>query len=154
MDTGIQGEDYGFASDGRVALASLVVQFNLFNGGADRAGVREARARSAGLRAQRDLLEQQIRLEVLEAARNFGVAEASLRTAARRVDASRQAFEIVSRKRDLGQLAPVEFIDARRALTSAELSQRVYRYQALAALAELDYATGGQPGPRPPETAP
>ena len=154
VDTGIQGEDYGFASDDRFALASLVVQFNLFNGGADRAGVREARARSAGLRAQRDLLEQQIRLEVLEAARNFGVAEASLRTAARRVDASRQAFEIVSRKRDLGQLAPVEFIDARRALTSAELSQRVYRYQALAALAELDYATGGQPGPRPPETAP
>jgi outer membrane protein TolC len=127
-----------------------VLQFNVFRGGADRAGLREARARTAGLRAQRELLEQQVRLQVLEAARNLEVAEASMRTAAKRVDAAQQAFEIVRRKRDLGQLAPVEFIDARRALTSAELGQRVYRYQALAALAEMEYATGG----RSPEAAP
>lgn len=154
VDTGIQGEQYGFSNDDRFALASLVLQFNLFRGGADRASLREARARTTGLRAQRDFLEQQVRLEVLEAARDFEVAEASLRTAARRVDAARQTFEIVRRKRDLGQLAPVEFIDARRVLSSAELSQRVYRFQALAALTELDYATGGLRGVRSPEAAP
>ncbi len=154
VDTGIQGEEYGFSGDDRFALASLVLQFNVFRGGADRAGMREARARIAGLHARRDLLEQQIRLEVIQAARDFEVAEASLRTAARRVEAAGQAFEIVRRKRDLGQVAPVEFIDARRALTSAELSQRVYRFQALAALAELDYATGGPPETRALETEP
>lgn len=154
VDTGIQGEEYGFSGDDRFALASLVLQFNVFRGGADRAGMREARARTAGLRARRDLLEQQVRLEVLEAARNYEVAEASLRTAARRVQAASQAFEIVRRKRDLGQLAPVEFIDARRALTSAELGQRVFRFQALAALAELDYATGGSSETRSPESEP
>jgi len=150
VDTGIQGAGYGFSRDDRFALASLVLQFNVFRGGADRAGLREARARTAGLRAQRELLEQQVRLQVLEAARNLEVAEASMRTATKRVDAARQAFEIVRRKRDLGQLAPVEFIDARRALTSAELGQRVYRYQALGALAEMEYAAGG----RSPEAAP
>lgn len=154
VDTGIQGAGYGLSSDDRFALASLVLQFNLFHGGGDRAGLREARARTAGLRARRELLEQQVRLEVLEAARDLEVAEASMRTAAKRVDAAQQAFEIVRRKRDLGQLAPVEFIDARRVLTSAELSQRVYRYQALAALAEMEYAMGGRPGGRSPEAAP
>ncbi len=154
VDTGVQGEEYGFTDDDRFTLASLVLQFNLFRGGADRAGLREAYARSAGLHARRELLEQQIRLEVLEAARSLEVAEASLRTAARRVDAARQAFDIVKRKRDQGQIAPVEFIDARRALAGAELGQRVYRYQALAALAELDYATGGAGGARTPGVAP
>lgn len=154
VDTGIQGQEYGFSGDDRFTLASLVLQFNLFRGGADRAGLREARARTAGLQAWRELLEQQVRLEVLEAARAFDVAEASLRAAARRVEAAGQAFEIVKRKRDLGQLAPVEFIDARRALTGAELSQRVHRYQALVALTELDYAMGGAPGVRSPEAAP
>jgi outer membrane protein len=143
VDTGIQGEDYGFGQDDRYVLASLVLRFNFYNGGADRASLRQARARSDELRATRDLAEQQIRLEVLEALNDFEVAEASLRTAAKRVEAAEGAFEIARRKRDLGQIPQVEFIDARRAVTSAQLNQRVNRFQALSALAAIEYAVGG-----------
>lgn len=154
VNAGVQGEEYGFTEDDRFAIASLVLQFNLFRGGADRAGLREARARSAGLRANRELLGQTIRLEVLEAARDFDVATASLRTAAKRVDAAQGAFDIARRKRDVGQISPVEFIDARRALTSAQLGRHVYRFQAMAALAELEYAIGASAGPGPEEDSP
>ena len=154
VNAGVQGEEYGFTEDDRFAIASLVLQFNLFRGGADRASLREARARSAGLRANRELLGQTIRLEVLEAARDFDVATASLRTAAKRVDAAQGAFDIARRKRDVGQISPVEFIDARRALTSAQLGRHVYRFQAMAALAELEYAIGASPGPGPEEYSP
>jgi len=145
VDTGIQGEDYGFGAEDRFVLASLVLRFNLYRGGADRASLRQARARSDELRATRDLAEQQIRLEVLSAVQDFEVAEASLRTAAKRVEAADGAFEIARRKRDLGQIPQVEFIDARRALTSAQLNQQVNRFQALSALAEVEYAVGGPP---------
>lgn len=155
VDAGIQGEDFGFTEDDRFVLASLVLRFNFFNGGADRAALREARARTSELEAARALAEQQIRLEVLEATKDFEVAEASLRTAAKRVDAAQGAFDIAQRKRDLGQLAPVEFIDARRALTSAQLNQQVNRFQALSALAAVEYAVGGPPRTPPtPETGP
>jgi outer membrane protein TolC len=145
VDAGIQGEEFGFSEDDRFVLASLVLRFNFFRGGADRAALREARARSDELRAVRGLAEQQIRLEVLEAVKDFEVAEASLRTAAKRVEAADGAFEIARRKRDLGQIPQVEFIDARRALTSAQLSQQVNRFQALSALASVEYAVGGPP---------
>jgi len=145
VDAGIQGEEFGFSEDDRFVLASLVLRFNFFRGGADRAALREARARSDELRAVRGLAEQQIRLEVLEAVKDFEVAEASLRTAAKRVEAAEGAFEIARRKRDLGQIPQVEFIDARRALTSAQLSQQVNRFQALSALASVEYAVGGPP---------
>ena len=144
VDAGIQGEQFGFSSDDRFVLASLVLRFNFFNGGADRAALREARSRSDQLRASRNLAEQQVRLEVLEAVRDFEVAEASLRTAAKRVEAAEGAFAIARRKRDLGQIPQVEFIDARRALTSAQLNQQVNRFQALSALAAVEYAVGGR----------
>lgn len=143
IDAGIQGEDYGFTQDDRFVLASVVLRFNFFRGGADRAALRQASAQRDELRAARALAEQQIRLEVLESVKDFDVAEATLLTAAKRVDAAAGAFEIARRKRNLGQLAPVEFIDARRALSSAQLGQQVNRFQALSALAAVEYAIGG-----------
>jgi len=155
VDAGVQGEELGFSADDRFVLASLVLRFNFFNGGADRAALRGARARSGELLAARDLAEQQVRLEVLEAAKDFEVAEATLRTANKRVEAADGAFQIARRKRDLGQIAQVEFIDARRALTSAQLNQQVNRFQALTALAAVEYAVGGPMRAAPaPETGP
>jgi len=155
VDAGVQSEELGFEGDENFVLASLVLRFNFYNGGADRAALREARARSGELLAARDLAEQHVRLEVLESVKDFEVAEASLRTAAKRVAAADGAFGIARRKRDLGQIAQVEFIDARRAVTSAQLNQQVNRFQALSALAAVEYAVGGpvRSAP-PPETGP
>lgn len=145
VDTGIQGEAYGFAADDRFTLASLVLRFNLFSGGGDRAAVREARAQSAQLRAQRERLAQQVGLEVAAALQDYEVAEASLRRAGKRVEAAEGAFEIARRKRDLGQIPQVEFIDSRRALTQARLSRQYGRYEALGALVAIEYAIGAFP---------
>ncbi|MGA1769262.1 MAG: TolC family protein [Steroidobacteraceae bacterium] len=145
VDTGIQGEAYGFGADDRFTLASLVLRFNLFSGGADRAAVREARAISAQLRAQRERLTQQVGLEVAAALQDYEVAEASLRRAEKRVEAAEGAFEIARRKRDLGQIPQVEFIDSRRALTQARLSRQFGRYEALGALVAIEYAIGAFP---------
>ena len=144
VDAGSQGEDYSrmTAEDDGFVFASLVLKFNLFNGGADRAGLRGARAQQAEVRANRSLAEQRIRLEVQQAASNLEVAEKSLDTANKRVEAASGAFRIAQRKRDLGQINQAEFVDARRALTDAQLNLNVTRFEALDSLAELEFAVG------------
>ena len=141
-EAGIQGVDYASGDDERYVLASLVLRWNAFRGGADRAALREAKALTEELRATRDLAAQQVRLDVQRALEDFEVAEATLETAAKRTEAADGAFRIVSRKRDLGQINQAEFIDSRRALTDARLNLTRVRAEFLARLAELEYAVG------------
>jgi outer membrane protein TolC len=143
VDAGTQGADWGYDDQDPFVMASLVVRFNLWNGGGDRAALRGARAQSAELAAGRALAEQQIRIEVQEALTDLEVAEASLATAGRRAEAATAAYAIVARKRDLGQVSPAEYLDAQRALTEARLNENVTRYEALGALAQVEYAVGG-----------
>ncbi len=143
VDTGTQGTDWDYGDQDPYVMASVIVRFNLFNGGGDRAAIRGARARRAELAAGRELAEQQVRIEVQEALSDLEVAEASLATAGRRVAAAEAAFTIVARKRDLGQVSPADYLDAQRALTQARLNGNVTRFEALAALAQVEYAVGG-----------
>jgi outer membrane protein TolC len=147
VDAGTQGEEWDYSVEDSYVLASVIVRFNLFNGGGDRAAIREARARSAGLTAGRQLAEQQIRIEVQQAITDLEVAEASLETAARRVEAADAAYAIIAKKRDLGQVSSAEYLDAQRALTQARLNGNVTRFQAFGALAEVEYAIGGMEQP-------
>jgi outer membrane protein TolC len=131
-------------------LASLVLRFNMFSGGADQAGVAGARAVEREAHASRTLQEQTIRFEVQQALQDLELNQASLSTAAKRVEAAAGAFRIASRKRDLGQINQAEFIDSRRALTDAQLNLNVTRFAALGSLAELEYALGAGAAHREP----
>ena len=143
VDAGSQGEDWNYGDQDPYVIASVIVRFNLFRGGGDRAAIRAARARSAELSAGQAHAEQQIRIEVQEAISDLEVAEASLATASRRVEAASAAYTIVAKKRDLGQVSPAEYLDAQRALTEARLNGNVTRFEALGALAQVEYAIGG-----------
>lgn len=142
VDAGSTGTSWGSDADDDFVLASVVLKFNLFAGGADRAAVRGARAQQAEVRATRALAENRVRLEVQEALQNLEFAQASLETAAKRVEASAGAFRIASRKRDLGQINQAEYVDGRRALTDSQLNLNVTRFEALDALAALEFALG------------
>jgi outer membrane protein len=154
IDAGTQGETYGFGSDDRYVLASLVLRFNVFSGGADQAGVAGARAVEREAQASRSAQEQSIRFEVQQALQDLEFNEASLGTASKRVEAAAGAFRIASRKRDLGQINQAEFIDSRRALTDAQLNLNVTRFAALGGIAELQYALGAGARHLPPEMQP
>ena len=143
VDAGTQGEEWDYSDQDSYVLASVILRFNLFNGGGDRAAIRAARAQTAEIAAGRELAEQQIRIEVQEAITDLEVAEASLATATRRVEAAEAAYTIVAKKRDLGQVSPADYLDSQRALTQARLNGNVTRFQALGALAQVEYAIGG-----------
>jgi outer membrane protein len=154
LDLGTQGETFALSSDDRFLLASVVLKFNFFAGGADQAGIAGARAVQREARANRTFQEQQIRLQVQQALQDLELTQASLGTASKRVEAAEGAFRIASRKRDLGQINQAEFIDSRRAMTDAQLNLNVTRFTALSSLAELEYALGAGVQHVPPEVQP
>lgn len=142
VEGGTQGQGYGLGADDRYVLASVVLRFNLFDGGGDRAQVRAAHAQVSQVDAQRADTESRIRLEVQRSLLDFVAARASIDTARKRLDAARAAFAISQKKRDLGAINQSEFLDARRALTDAALNLSQTRFAALSSLSRLDYATG------------
>jgi outer membrane protein len=111
--------------------------------------VRSARAAARQAEVRRDEVAQRIQLEVQQALDRLTTTSDSLATAEARADASRAGFRIASRKRDEGVISQVEFIDARSALTRAELNLNVTTFELLARQAELDYATAAGTLPLP-----
>ncbi|MEM8601667.1 MAG: TolC family protein, partial [Bacteroidota bacterium] len=122
VDGGIQGETYGFTGDAPFYLASVVLSWKLFDAGADRARIREARATAARTEVQRAETAQQIRLQVQDAYDAVRVARASLATAEQRLTAAAEGFRLTQRRAAEGQANQVAFVDARTTLTSAELN--------------------------------
>ena len=146
-DAGIQGEKYEFGSGRNFSTISLLLNWTLGDGGRRRADLRAANASERRARVQRDELAQQVQLEVQQALDRLATTSDSLRTAQARAEAAQAGFRIASRKRDEGAISQVEFIDARNALTGAELNLNLTRFQLLGRQAELDYATAAGPLP-------
>lgn len=143
VDAGIQGRDYGLGSEHRYVMASLVLSWSVWSGGAEGARAREARLERDRLQVQRQDAAANIRLELQSAALNARVTLATLATDIERVQAAQDAFRLVERRREEGAATALEFLDARASLTRAQLSRSVSETEALIRLAELDYAIGG-----------
>ena len=143
VDYGFQGNTIRVGQRTDFSVASVVVSWNLFNGGQDRARVQQAALDGAQLRARRDDASRSIALQVRVAHDDAVVARAAIRTAAARLDAAQRAFELVQRRHAEGLATQLELLDARTTLTSAQLNrlittydfhQRVVEYERAAAL--------------------
>ena len=150
IDGGIQGEDYDFGTGYNYATASVQFTVPLFDGGAIRSRVDAARAVARQTAVRREETARQIELEVQQALDRLRTATDSLATAEARAEAAGAGFRIASSKRDLGAINQVEFLDARNALTGAELNLNLTRFELLSRQAELAYATAVNPLPLPP----
>jgi outer membrane protein TolC len=149
LDGGIQGEDYGFGTGYNYGTASVQFTVPLFDGGAIRSRVDAARAVARQTAVRREETARQIELEVQQALDRLRTATDSLTTAEARAEAASAGFRIASSKRDLGAINQVEFLDARNALTGAELNLNLTRFELLSRQAELAYATAVNPLPLP-----
>ena len=150
IDGGIQGEDYDFGTGYNYGMASVQFTVPLFDGGAIRSRVDAARAIARQAAVRREETARQIELEVQQALDRLRTAMDSLATAEARAEAASAGFRIASSKRDLGAINQVEFLDARNALTGAELNLNLTRFELLSRQAELAYATAVNPLPLSP----
>jgi outer membrane protein len=130
LDYGFQGSELSFGRENDFTALSVVVSWNLFNGGSDLARRQSAQLEADRLRLRRTELEELIRLEVRQAYEAAVVARDAIATAEARLAAARRTFELVRRRYEEGVATQVEFLDARTTYTNAELNriQTGYRY--------------------------
>jgi outer membrane protein TolC len=140
LDYGFQGSEVTFERDRDFWMASLIVSWNLFNGGQDAARRSAGQADARRLRVQREEAEDLVRLDVRQAYRAAIVAREAIGTADARLAAARRTFELVRRRYDEGLATPIEFLDARTALTSAELNRVVTVYSYVIRWVDLERA--------------
>jgi outer membrane protein TolC len=140
LDYGFQGADYSFGADDDFAVASVVVQWNAFNGGQTGARRQQARIEAERARTGRAQAEQMIELQVRTAYRSAEVARGGIATATDRLAAARRTYELVERRYQEGIAAQIELIDARTAFTSAGLNLILTRYDYAARWVELERA--------------
>ncbi len=147
VDYGFQGNTIRIDGNRDFAVASLVLSWNLFNGGQDRARVQQASLDAAQLTARREDASRSIALQVRVAHDAAAVARTAIATATDRLSASARTFELVQRRFGEGLATQLELLDARTALTTAQLNrlitvydfyQRVVEYERAAALSPLE----------------
>jgi outer membrane protein TolC len=152
VDYGVQGDRYRFTGDRDFALATLSLQWNLFNGGQDRARRQQATIDGQRLRTQRLELERQIALEVRQAHETAEVAHASIATADARLASAAQSYRLAARRYAEGLASLVEFIDARTTYTNAGLNLILTTYDYYVRRVELDRAAALYPVSLDPAT--
>lgn len=128
---GFQGSSVVFDREHDYWTASLVLSWNVFNGGRDLARREGARIDASRLRVARAEAEEFVTLEVRQAWSAARVAAEAIHTAEARATSARRTFELVRRRWEEGMATQVEFLDARTNLTRAELNRAfsLYRYQ-------------------------
>lgn len=140
VDYGIQGSDYRLDSDHDFAIASVVLQWSLFNSGQTRARRERALLGIESASVRRAELERQIALEVQQAYDAVTAAGAAIRTATDRLAAANRTFELVERRYREGSAPHIEYVQARTEYTTAALNEILTRYRYARRYVELERA--------------
>jgi outer membrane protein len=135
--------NYRFASDGQDSWAvGVVLNLNLFSGGADRARIVEAQANYQRAVAQRDRLANAIGLEVHDAFLAHQTARERVAVAREAVTQAEESLRIVQDRYDAGLTTIVELLDNETALTATRTNLTRTLYDATVSQARLDLSLG------------
>lgn len=139
-DYGVQGAEYHFDKEHDAGMASVVLQWNLFNGGQDLMRRQQASSARRAMALRAAEAERMIALDVRTAYDAVTVARQGVTAATARLDAARRAFQLVDRRFNEGLAAHLEWADARSQLTAAELNLVMSRYTLVARGVDLERA--------------
>jgi outer membrane protein TolC len=140
VDYGVQGNSYRFNREFDAATASVVLQWNLFNGGQDAARRQAASAARRGAEYQRADIDRQVALDVRTAWDAVRVAREAVAAAGTRLIAAQGAFTLVDRQYREGLTSYLEWSDARAKLTAAQLNRSLTRHALAARGVDLERA--------------
>jgi outer membrane protein TolC len=132
-----------FSSDGQDSwTVGVILNVNLFNGGADRARILEAQANHQRIIALRERLGNAIGLEVRDAYLALQTARERVTVARGAVTQAQESLRIVQDRYDAGLTTIVELLDSETALTAARTNLTRALYDATVGQARLDFSLG------------
>jgi outer membrane protein len=124
-----------------------VMNFNLFNGLADLARVRETRAQETKARELKKELENQVAHEVTAAAQELKVAHERLHVARAAAAQARESLRLIRLRYEEGLTILVDLLTAEVALKNAELGRVTALFETHLAQAGMELALGTLTGP-------
>lgn len=141
VDYGFQGEEYSFTSDDDFMLASVVLQWNLFQGMKNRADVQRAKIANEQINLKKKELEMQIELQIINAYYDLKAAKEAVEAAEIQVRASEKAFEVIEEKYRIGQAKLIEYTDSRTTMTQSKQNLIIAVFEFKTKEAELERVT-------------
>jgi len=132
-----------FAGSGQDSWSvGVLLNLNLFNGGADRARIVEAQAYHQRAMAQRERVGNAIGLEVHDAFLAHQTARERIAVAREAVTQAEESLRIVQDRYDAGLTTIVELLDSETALTASRTNLTRTLYDATVSQARLDLSLG------------
>jgi len=132
-----------FASNGQDSWSvGVVLNLNVFNGGADRARILEAQANHQRAVAQRERIANAIGLEVHDALLAHRTARERVAVAREAVGHAEESLRIVQDRYEAGLTTIVELLDSETSLTAARTNLTRTLYDATVTQARLDLGLG------------
>jgi len=141
VDYGFQGEKFSFTKEDDYWMASMVLQWNLFNGFQDDAKIEQSEWTLKEYKSRKFELEKIITLQLRESVNNYNLSIDKLITSRNRKKTSEEIFRLVSKKFENGMVSQIELIDARTNLTQSSINEILNYYDALIDLAVIERFT-------------
>ncbi len=141
IDYGFQGEKYRFTGDHDYWMASLVMSWNLFRGGSDRAQMRRTALEKKRLEVQYTELENKIRLQVRDAYYDLLTARKAVVSTKEGLHSRGEVYHIVSKKYEQGMVPQIEHIEARNDHTVAAINNIIALFDYYTMEARLEQAS-------------
>lgn len=147
VEGGVQGESYRTGRGAEFVAASVVAEFNLFDGRQRSSAVAQAKAE----RRKAELLlaetRRQLELQLQQALDEFQATQSALAAARERREAARQGFALVAAREREGLANQLTFLDARSEATRAELNYEIVRQRLVVGAIAVDRAAALSPLP-------
>ncbi len=140
IDWGVQGEHYDFGRGQDYRVASLVLQWPLFDGFQREARHAEAAADLARARTLQGDAAARIELDVRTSWEACEVARGNVGVARERLAAAKRTWELVAKRHANGAASLLELLDARTNLTAAATAELFATYDYWQRCADLDRA--------------
>ena len=128
VDYGFQGETYRFTKKDDYWMASVVLNWNLFNGFQDDARKNQALLEKRILEKQSQESETRIRLQLQDAVHSLQVARQVLAAADETQRSAKASFEIIAKKYEQQMVPQIEYIQARNELTATRTAHVIAGY--------------------------
>lgn len=131
FDYGFQGDKYKFNKDSDYWRASIVLEWNLFNGLKDEAKIKQSQLEEDIILNKIDELKKRIILQVRNIVKEVKIASKTISTSRLRLKTAQKTFEIINRKFKEGMISQVEYFAAQNSLFQAEINkiQAEYNYE-------------------------
>lgn len=124
------------------SYAGLQLNIPIFAGNKRRAATREARLNLANLQLQRENVERQLRVGIVQYLNNMQSSVKKYHASAATVDQAQRGYDIAVKRYDVGRGTLVDIDNSQVALTQAELQRNQSIYNFLTAKVSLDKVLG------------